>query len=657
MCLTTKVSWMKRLFLLSFTFIVVNNINAQYSETNPDFHKCWSPNLKSAYSPLGHPGLLKYDVKWYNIELEATDTNSFIKGYSQIYLECTKESIDTVVLELSSSLVVDSTLVNSQFNTFIFKNDLLFIPLSSPLNPGKKALITTYYSGTPTTNNIMDGVFSKNDPNTLMPVTYTLTEPFSAKLWFPCKQVLEDKADSVSVSIITNKSLKAGSNGLLKEVIALDNNKVKYVWKSNYPTAYYLISFAVSDYTEYNLYAHPANYEDSILVQNYIYNIPNHLENNKSNIDATADMLEYFSDIFTLYPFHNEKYGHCQAAFGGGMEHQTMTTIIDFRFFLVAHELAHQWFGDNVTCASWQDIWVNEGFASYSEYLATEKLLSPTDAKNWMENNNFRALQATDGSIYVPFEEINDENRIFSYELSYKKGAAILHMLRFELNNDELFFDILREYQTRFKDSVAVGDDFLNVVNELSGENFNYFFDQWYYGEGFPIYDINWTQENDSLYIYSKQTSSSAEFQFYKSSLEFVVNYSNKNDTIRVLQDETSEVFSVPIPGQVISLKFDPNLWLLKKISPNSNLNKQILPDNYFDYHPNPFNEEINISFNYPGRENVIELYSIDGKLIYKKTTRAGTEKINMRGKGNGAYIMVISNNGKRFHKKVLKVE
>lgn len=648
---------MKRLFIIGIALLQLSILRAQFIEPNHEHFKCWSPRLKSTYSPLGHPGLLKYDVKWYDIELEATNTSNFIKGHSQVFLECREEVIDTVILELSSSLTVDSVLVDSETNTFIFENDLLFIPLTTALGFGDKTTIKTYYSGAPTTNNNMDGLYSRNDPNTLVPVTYTLTEPFSAKLWFACKQVLEDKADSVRVSIITDKSLKAGANGLLKDVVEMGNNKVKYVWKSSYPTAYYLISFAVSDYQEYNIYAHPENLSDSILIQNYIYDVPGHLETHQSNIDATRDMLEYFSDIFTLYPFHEEKYGHCQAAWGGGMEHQTMTTIIDFRFFLVAHELAHQWFGDNVTCATWQDIWVNEGFASYSEYLAIEKLLSEADAKIWMENNNFYALRAADRSIYVPFEEVNSDNRIFNYDLSYKKGASILHMLRFELNDDDLFFNILREYQTRFKDSVAVGDDFLGVVNELSGENFNYFFDQWYYGEGYPIYEINWTQEDDSLYIYSKQTSSATVPQFYKSSLEFVIDYSIAKDTVRVMQDETSEVFSFYAPSQVISLKFDPNLWLLKQVSSSSNLNQQLLPGNYFDFYPNPVDNELIITLNYPGRENTIELYSIDGKLIYSKNTKARTEKIDMRRQGNGAYILVVSNKGNRFYEKVLKVE
>ena len=156
----------------------------------------------------------------------------------------------------------------------------------------------------------------------------------------------------------------------------MPGNKLRYEWKSNYPIAYYLISFAVSEYQEYNIYAHPAGMGgDSLLIQNFIYDAPGCLDYYKAGIDETVGMVELFSDLYSLYPFHQEKYGHCLTAIGGGMEHQTMSTMGNFNFGLVAHELGHMWFGDNVTCATWSDIWINEGFATYTDYLAREKFI------------------------------------------------------------------------------------------------------------------------------------------------------------------------------------------------------------------------------------------------------------------------------------------
>ena len=157
-------------------------------------------------------------------------------------------------------------------------------------------------------------------------------------------------------------------------------------------------------------------------------------------------MITSFSRLLMDYPFSEEKYGHAMAPMGGGMEHQTMTTLQDFGFFLVAHELAHQWFGDHITCGNWQDIWINEGFASYMEYVAAQELLGQEAADGWMTNAMSVAKSRTRGSVFVPEEGVEDEYRLFDYALSYKKGAILLHMIRYELDDDDLFFGALRQY-------------------------------------------------------------------------------------------------------------------------------------------------------------------------------------------------------------------
>ncbi len=197
------------------------------------------------------------------------------------------------------------------------------------------------------------------------------SEPFAAKDWWPNKQVLTDKADSVWVFLTTSPNEMAGSQGLLTNVTVLDNNQLRYEWKSNYPIAYYLISFAVSDYQEYNIYAKPEGLEnDSILIQNFIYNHPNYLNNYKINIDATAPMIELFSDLYAMYPFKDEKYGHCITQLGGGMEHQTMSTMVVF-IRLGCHELAICGLATMLPVLPGV-ILGERGFATYTDYLANE---------------------------------------------------------------------------------------------------------------------------------------------------------------------------------------------------------------------------------------------------------------------------------------------
>jgi aminopeptidase N len=228
---------------------------------------------------------------------------------------------------------------------------------------------------------------------------------------------------------------------------------------------------------DYSFYIQKKNENDSILVQNFIYNNTTYFEQNKAAIDKTSDLILLFADLFGNYPFENEKYGHCIAPLGGGMEHQTMTTLANFSFLLVAHELAHQWFGDYITCSSWQDIWINEGFASYCEYISNQYLKSQEIADLWITNVQENVKSNPDGSVYIPENMIHDEDRIFDYRLTYNKGAAIIHMIRQEVGNDSLF-ETLASFIRKFKNGNASGLDFRDHLHVITGKDFTEFFNQ-----------------------------------------------------------------------------------------------------------------------------------------------------------------------------------
>ncbi len=334
------------------------------------------------------------------------------------------------------------------------------------------------------------------------------------------------------------------------------------------------------------------------------------------------------------------------------MEHQTMTTLQNFNFDLVAHELVHQWFGDNVTCASWQDIWVNEGFASYGEFLAREALLSREEAAGWMMYAHERALSKPEGSIYIPKEDARDEYRIFSTELSYKKGAAIIHMIRYELDNDSLFFETLSTFQERFADSVATGADFLAVLDEISGSGYDWFFDQWYYGKGYPEFQFIWWQTADSLIVEIQQSGSSEETPFFRTSFDLGFLLESGGDTIvRILVDQPVMKVLVPLHEPVIDLVPDPDNWVLEE----SSVIRKFQSKSYLSVNPNPFGDELNVVFRNGTGDREIVLSDMSGKIIAKRQTTSDRFSLPTMDLRQGFYLLWVTEGDERYATRVIK--
>ena len=641
-----------RLLLIYILALLLSPVNAQH---NHDEH---CSGLKSrqelnADTYVADPALLNYDVVFYYIDLQANDTSTYIKGFTEIHAVAVSGNLSEIVFELSTVFSIDSILIDgTKTDSFTHAGNIIRINPAETFQQNDHFTSRVYYHGSGGNDSFFSGISSKIDSQWDQHVTYTLSEPFHASDWFVSKQVLTDKADSAYIFITTDTSLMAGSNGLLSKVAELPEGKHRFEWKTNYPIAFYLLSMCVSDYQDYSVYAFPEKGPEKILIQNYIYDVPLFLDENKEDIDMTADMIELFSGLYTMYPFEKEKYGHCYAPMGGGMEHQTMTTLSSFNFGLVSHELAHMWFGDNVTCATWQDIWINEGFASYSEYLALEYLVSYESAQSWMVNAHDRARTEPDGSIYIPEADATDIWRIFSGSLSYKKGAAIIHMLRYELDNDSVFFDVLRNFQKSYKDSVATGMDFLQILEETSGMEFDWFFDQWYFGKGFPKFSFTWWQNKDSLNISSIQTGSSDDTPFFRSHMDFQVTFVNGTDTIiRFEQTENDQLFRISVPNFVSNVIADPENWILE----SSSIIKKPVEWGTFSVGPNPFTDEIIIEFNYSNLNRDITISDMTGKVVSKFETESQLVSIPVRNLTRGVYVITVKEGSKISSTKIIK--
>jgi aminopeptidase N len=390
---------------------------------------------------------------------------------------------------------------------------------------------------------------------------WTLSEPW-------CEtggHVVSDKADSSDVWITCSSNLTGVSNGVLTETLINGDGTKTYKWKNRYPIANYLISIAVSNYAEYkNYFKYTSDgIQDSMLVIHYIY--PENLEQFKPQLDKTMQMLEIFSDLFGLYPFIKEKYGH--AEFGrGGMEHQTITSLGFFTDAVIAHELAHQWFGDKITCRNWENIWLNEGFATFCEALYLETA-SGKDAYNADISSIMDRAKTAKGTIYV--QDINTISEIFSGSRSYAKGGVVLHMLRGVLG-DSLFFKTLRTYinDPSLAYSTAVTEDFQRAAETVSDSSLEYFFEEWIYGEFYPKYFVDWNYTNEAGNIYRIdvriEQDENSNPKYFTMPVQLKISTDVKDTIFHILNNKQIQSFSFLVEGKPINFFFDPDNLILR---------------------------------------------------------------------------------------------
>lgn len=587
----------------------------------------------------------KYDVHFYKLNLNMTNVTTYLSGTGSIHAR-TKVNLDTALFELFPTLNISEIRLNNLPVSYIRVASAVKVPVN--LSANQSFVIEVDYEGTPPTAQTNplggSGMTAASSPSWGNKVVWSLSEPFSAFEWFPCKQSLTDKADSCAVSITVPDTCKAGSNGILEQVTLLGNGFTRYDWKHRHPIDYYLISVAVAKYVDYSFYANPVGAPNPILIQNYIYDNPATLANFQADIDETADFIELFYERYGPYPFEDEKYGHCMAPISGGMEHQTMTSQGFFEKTLTAHELAHQWWGNNVTCASWCDIWINEGFASYSEYLMLEQLYPGQQGPSMQQVHN-NVMSQPGGSVWV-LDSLN-ESRIFSGRLTYDKGSAIIHSLRFIVNNDNLFFNGLRAFQLAFKDSTSTGIAFKQFMENYTGINLTDFFNEWYFGEGYPTYSLKWNQTGNDVALEISHTSSKPSITpTFTNPLEIRFTRQGLADTIIRFnifsnQDQTSIYNIGPLTG---SITIDPKNWIVNQVGtitqdPSIQVGITETRDlKQIKLYPNPCNGNLRFE-NLPEGIHEVDVLDTKGQFITRQKV-TNSEMIRLTELTEGMYIL-----------------
>ncbi len=587
------------------------------------------------------------DFIYQRMEWDINPDILYIKGKITSYFKSKTNGLTNVEFDLSATMVVDSIIKQNKQLAFQRDSNKIIIQLETELQNGQIDSLSIYYQGTPNQSGF--GSFIQ-DYHANEPIIWTLSEPYGAREWWPCKQSLADKIDSIDVIVTSPEAHRTASNGVLVSETVLNGKRTMH-WRHRFPIATYLIAIAVTNYENYSDFL---ELEDGrkIEILNYVY--PESKTVAQSQTPITAEVIELFNRLVGEYPFASEKYGHAQFGWGGGMEHQTMSFMGNFSFGLIAHELAHQWFGNCITLQSWQDIWLNEGFATYLTGLAYENVAEPEHWPIWKNANKNKVLSQPDGSVFV--YDTTSVSRIFDSRLSYAKGAFLLHMQRWILG-DNIFFKALQNYFTdeKISNNFAYSEDWIRHIETAGDTTLTEFFNDWLYGEGYPIYLINyWQQKPDSLVVQLSQTTSHQSVEFFELPVPIRVYGNNKTDSadFRLNNFSNNQEF-VLNPGFLVDeIVIDPEDWILCQTGQITGFSSPIASNNLVIF-PNPSTGKISFHFAHGEYCITTKLFSLNGNLM--KQFRGELTNINISDLPPGTYILSVETTKSVYKEKVIK--
>ena len=549
-----------------------------------------------------------FDVSYYGLNLAITTYPQYLSGVVTIKGVCREPVSPMLVFDLMNSMHVDSVKVDGVLYPFVQEQASLNINLDFIFPSGQWFTVDIYYRGLPLSTGFGSFMFGTHAD---VPWVWSLSEPYGARDWFPCKDHPSDKADSADIIVTCDSAFKVGSNGKLDSVINNGDGTQTHYWQERYPIASYLISVAITNYEQFsNWYKYSPT--DSMEVLNYV--LPENIASALNNLPRTVDMLEIFSNLFGQYPFIKEKYGHADFGRGGAMEHQTMTSTTTYDENTIAHELAHQWFGDMITCRTWSDLWLNEGFAQYSTALYLEKRYGNSAYWKYMKQQLDNARFAV-GRIYV--RDTSVVRDLFDVSRVYSKGASVLHMLRHVLG-DSVFFRSLFNYanQPTLKYKTVSTYDFQSVCESTSGTNLTYFFDEWIYSESYPHYSLQWGEKysmgNYTITLEINQAIHTSDPSIFIMPLDIKFVGEGWDTTITVFNNVQRQILSFAVTHSIKAVQLDPEEWVLKNVFEDLQ-SSLILQQNY----PNPFDQTTRIDYHIPKKIKVkLEVFNLLGQKV-----------------------------------------
>jgi len=499
-----------------------------------------------------------YDVTYYSLHLTPDPATSILSGQVEVVAEVLGATLDQMELNFWDGMTItdihrpDSPDLQLSYTR---SQDLLMITLDSTYTQGEQMRVVIAYNGQPQNSIYNSFRFNSYAGEDLM---WSFSQPYGARAWWPCKDVTSDKADSVDIRVTIPNEFIVASNGTLRET-TIDGDLTTYWWHEQYPIVTYLVSVAI--------YPYEVHYDDYLYndgadtMKIHFYTFPGNYDL-YSEINAQVnDMIWVFSQIYGEYPFIEEKYGHADCLLGGAMEHQTCTSFGLWFDWLYVHELAHQWWGDLVTCDSFHHIWLNEGLASYSEAIWFEVVYQYPASEYLLSNRHYLGP----GTVYV---EDPENEPIFDGNLSYNKAAWVIHMLR-HVVGDSVTGDILLTYASapEHRYGTATTEEFQALCEEVSGMDLQKFFQQWIYEEYYPQYGYGWNMKPEES---GYQINLGIE-QIQENTVLFwmpidVRITTSSYDTLIVVWDSLQyQAFEFFVDEEPINVEIDPYNWILKE--------------------------------------------------------------------------------------------
>jgi len=502
------------------------------------------------------------DVTYYNIALRITTSHQYLRGDVMMKALSRQNGVNQITLDLMQSMTIDSVKAGGVSTGFSQHSSTFDVTLDRSYATGELMTVEIFYEGVPGSSGFGSFEFSSHSST---PWVWSLSEPYGAKDWWPCKDHPSDKADSTDMRVTCDTAFKVGSNGRLVLITDNGDGTHTYHWHEGHPISTYLVSVAITNYATFsNWFKYTST--DSMQILNYV--LPEHLSDAQSGLPLVVGELQIYSNLFGLYPFIDEKYGHSEFGWGGGMEHQTMTSLDGFGDWLTAHELAHQWFGDMITCRTWPDIWLNEGFATFCELVYEEHKYGEGNYWGGISSDMYSAKQAT-ASLYV--SDSSNVGTLFDWNRVYAKGAVVLHMLRHVLG-DSTFFHSMYNYahNPALRFGTAGTADFQAACESTSGKSLSYFFNEWVYGTRYPTYSYTWSAQPHSglntIKITLGQSTGTLNPSFFSMPIDFKVVSASWDTTVTVYNDSLTQIFSFDVSHTPVSVQLDPQGWILKEV-------------------------------------------------------------------------------------------